>query len=125
MRKRPGGSFAYAVSLGADPATWTRSQFVRMPGGRRDNGKVQGGVLPEPSFSCEESVGIKRSKRRTARSRGRHGRAFNSAGNLKRIGSSCLSLISLGWCRFWFSSSGLCLGLLFTYLDISTVLLSG
>jgi hypothetical protein len=28
----------YAVSLGADRATWTRSQFVRMPDGRRDNG---------------------------------------------------------------------------------------
>jgi hypothetical protein len=25
----------YAVSLGADPATWTRCQFVRMPDGRR------------------------------------------------------------------------------------------
>jgi hypothetical protein len=31
----------YAVSLGADSATWTRSQFVRMPGGARDNGKRQ------------------------------------------------------------------------------------
>jgi hypothetical protein len=31
----------YAVSLGADPATWTKSQFVRMPDGRRDNGKRQ------------------------------------------------------------------------------------
>jgi hypothetical protein len=31
----------YAVSLGADPATWTRSQFVRMPDGTRDNGKRQ------------------------------------------------------------------------------------
>jgi hypothetical protein len=31
----------YAVALGADPATWTRCQFVRMPGGRRDNGKRQ------------------------------------------------------------------------------------
>jgi hypothetical protein len=31
----------YAVSLGADPATWTRSQFVRIPDGRRDNGKRQ------------------------------------------------------------------------------------
>ena len=31
----------YAVSLGADPATWTRSQFVRMPEGRRDNGQRQ------------------------------------------------------------------------------------
>jgi hypothetical protein len=31
----------YAVSLGADSATWTRSQFVRMPDGTRDNGKRQ------------------------------------------------------------------------------------
>lgn len=31
----------YAVTLGADPATWTRSQFVRMPDGARDNGKRQ------------------------------------------------------------------------------------
>jgi len=28
----------HAVSLGADPATWTRSQFVRMPNGTRENG---------------------------------------------------------------------------------------
>jgi hypothetical protein len=33
--------FRYAVSLGADPAIWTRSQFVRMPDGTRDNGKRQ------------------------------------------------------------------------------------
>ncbi|MGH8024804.1 MAG: hypothetical protein ACRED1_14535 [Limisphaerales bacterium] len=33
--------FRYAVSVGADPATWTRSQFVRMPDGLRDNGKRQ------------------------------------------------------------------------------------
>ena len=31
----------YAVALGGDPATWTRCQFVRMPGGRRDNGNRQ------------------------------------------------------------------------------------
>ena len=31
----------YAVSLGADRATWTRSQFVRMPDGTRDNSKLQ------------------------------------------------------------------------------------
>jgi hypothetical protein len=31
----------YAVSLGADTATWTRSQFVRMPDGVRENGKRQ------------------------------------------------------------------------------------
>ena len=29
---------SYAESLGADRATWTRSQFVRMPGGTRDGG---------------------------------------------------------------------------------------
>ena len=33
--------FRYAVSLGADRATWTRSQFVRMPDGTRDNGSPQ------------------------------------------------------------------------------------
>jgi hypothetical protein len=33
--------FRYAVSLGADHATWTRSQFVRMPDGTRDNGNRQ------------------------------------------------------------------------------------
>jgi hypothetical protein len=32
----------YAVSLGADPMTWTKCQFVRMPGGVRENGKKQG-----------------------------------------------------------------------------------
>ena len=33
--------FRYAVSLGADHMTWTRSQFVRMPDGTRDNGNCQ------------------------------------------------------------------------------------
>jgi hypothetical protein len=33
--------FRYAVSLGADRAMWTRSQFARMPDGTRDNGKRQ------------------------------------------------------------------------------------
>lgn len=33
--------FRYAVSLGADLATWTRSQFVRVPDGTRVNGKRQ------------------------------------------------------------------------------------
>jgi hypothetical protein len=31
----------YAVSLGADHATWSRCQFCRMPDGRRDNGNRQ------------------------------------------------------------------------------------
>jgi hypothetical protein len=30
-----------AVALGADHATWTRNQFVRMPDGLRDNGQRQ------------------------------------------------------------------------------------
>ena len=33
--------FRYAVSIGADHATWTRTQFVRMPDGKRDNDKRQ------------------------------------------------------------------------------------
>lgn len=33
--------FRYAVSLGADSATWSRSQFVRIPDGERDSGKRQ------------------------------------------------------------------------------------
>jgi hypothetical protein len=36
-----GKFFRYAVSLGADRATWTRCQFVRMPDGARDNGSRQ------------------------------------------------------------------------------------
>jgi len=32
---------AYAVKLGADYATYTLCQLVRMPGGLRDNGKIQ------------------------------------------------------------------------------------
>ena len=33
--------FRMAVALGADPATWTRCQLVRMPLATRDNGKLQ------------------------------------------------------------------------------------
>jgi hypothetical protein len=33
--------FQLACQLGADPATWTKSQFVRMPQGRRANGNLQ------------------------------------------------------------------------------------
>lgn len=33
--------FAYAVTLGADPGLWTRSQFARMPDGTRDDGNQQ------------------------------------------------------------------------------------
>ena len=35
------GFFNYAVSLNADLANWTPSQFVRMPDGLRENGKRQ------------------------------------------------------------------------------------
>ena len=35
------GFMQYAVRLGADRATWSRSQFVRMPDGTRDNGQRQ------------------------------------------------------------------------------------
>ena len=33
--------YRYAAALGADRATWVRSQFARMPDGLRDNGKRQ------------------------------------------------------------------------------------
>lgn len=32
--------FAYAVRLGADPATWTACQYIRFPEGRRDQNKT-------------------------------------------------------------------------------------
>jgi hypothetical protein len=32
--------FDYATSLGSDPKTWSRSQFVRMPDGSRNDGKI-------------------------------------------------------------------------------------
>lgn len=40
--------FNYAVMLGADPATWTPCQLVRMPEGRRDNGNRQAVLLLNP-----------------------------------------------------------------------------
>lgn len=39
----------YAVSLGADRATWTRCQLVRLPGGLRDNGNRQRVLFFNPS----------------------------------------------------------------------------
>jgi hypothetical protein len=39
--ERVWGFFRYAVSLGADRANWTRSQFARMPDGLRENGRRQ------------------------------------------------------------------------------------
>ena len=38
----------YATAHGADPATWTRSQFVRMPDGARDNGNRQAVLFFNP-----------------------------------------------------------------------------
>jgi hypothetical protein len=41
-------TFQYAVSLGADPANWTRSQFARMPDGLRENGSRQTAYFLNP-----------------------------------------------------------------------------
>jgi hypothetical protein len=38
----------YACSCGADPATWTKSQFVRMPDGLRDTGRRQSVYFFDP-----------------------------------------------------------------------------
>lgn len=38
--------FTKAISLGADPATWTRSQWVRMPGGTRYTGESDDRLKP-------------------------------------------------------------------------------
>lgn len=40
--------FCYAVNLGADPATWTRCQLVRMPDGQRENGNRQQVIYFDP-----------------------------------------------------------------------------
>jgi len=45
---------AYAVSLGADPHTWLRSQFVRMPDGRRENGNPQITYYFDPRKAVKE-----------------------------------------------------------------------
>lgn len=41
--------FRYAVSLGADRALWSRSQFARLPDGTRDDGKPQRAFYFNPS----------------------------------------------------------------------------
>jgi hypothetical protein len=41
--------FQRAVGLGADKATWTRCQLVRLPGGLRENGKRQEVVYLNPA----------------------------------------------------------------------------
>lgn len=40
--------FRYTVSLGTDPALWTRSQFTRLPGATRDNGRRQNVLFFNP-----------------------------------------------------------------------------
>lgn len=45
----------YAVSLGADPRLWLRSQFCRLPGGTRDDGRAQRILLIERHFLREHS----------------------------------------------------------------------
>jgi hypothetical protein len=45
--------FRYAVSLGADPATWSRCQFVRMPNGVRANGRPQPVLYLNPALLLE------------------------------------------------------------------------
>jgi hypothetical protein len=47
----------YAVSLGADPHTWLRSQFVRMPDGTRSNGKRQTAYFFDPNYKL---AGVRR-----------------------------------------------------------------
>jgi hypothetical protein len=44
------GFMEHAVALGADHATWTKSQFVRIPDGTRENGKRQEVLYFNPSL---------------------------------------------------------------------------
>ena len=46
----------FAVSLGADHATWTKSQFVRVPDGRRNNGKRQRILYFNPAVLGKEAA---------------------------------------------------------------------
>lgn len=43
--------FRHACALGADTGLWTRSQFVRMPDGTRDNGKRQSVLYFNPQVT--------------------------------------------------------------------------
>ena len=45
----------YAVSLGADPRLWLRSQFCRLPGGTREDGRPQPVLLFEKKFLQERA----------------------------------------------------------------------
>jgi hypothetical protein len=44
----------YAARLGADHATWLRSQFVRLPDGLRDNGKRQVTYYLDPGKAVKD-----------------------------------------------------------------------
>ena len=46
--------FAYAASLGADPALWTTCQLVRCPEGRREDGRDQPVLYIDPRFMLGE-----------------------------------------------------------------------
>lgn len=47
-------SMDYAVRLGADHATWLRSQFVRMPDGLRENGRRQVTYYLDPEKAVKD-----------------------------------------------------------------------
>jgi hypothetical protein len=48
--------FAKACLLGADPALWTKSQMVRMPGGTRDNGNRQAVLYFNPQTITDKNL---------------------------------------------------------------------
>jgi hypothetical protein len=50
--------FSQAVRLGADAQLWTRSQFVRMPDGHRENGRQQSVFYFNPQNAIHESPRI-------------------------------------------------------------------
>jgi hypothetical protein len=48
----------YAVALGGDPASWLRSQFVRLPDGLRENGKRQITYYLDPAKAVKDEPRI-------------------------------------------------------------------
>jgi hypothetical protein len=54
--------FEYAVSLGADKATWTTSQFVRVPDGLRDSGNRQAVIYFDPSADQKRAEHLNQEK---------------------------------------------------------------
>lgn len=55
--------FAYAVTLGADPATWTKSQFVRLPQGWRADKNARQRVFYFDEGNLPNSTGERRDER--------------------------------------------------------------